>query len=265
MFSYRDLIQTFRALDLGAHSRVIVHASMDSFGPVAGGAETIAGALVSTCELVLAPSFTFSTMVTPSIGPADNAIEYGSGVEQNSTAVVFDPQMSTDSAMGVFAEKLRSHPKATRSNHPILSFTGVDADAALETQSVETPWAPIQWLADFDGDVLLLGVDHTHNISLHYAELKAGRRQFVRWALTRQGVVECPGFPGCAQGFQAIAPRLDGVARKTTLGEAVIEAIPVRDLVHIAIGWIREDPRALLCDQLGCERCAAVRASVRVP
>ena len=43
-----------------------------------------------------------------------------------------------------------------------------------------------------------------------------------------------------------------------------VELIPVRDLIHIAVGWIRQDPRALLCEQPGCSRCQAVRASVRV-
>ncbi len=32
-----------------------------------------------------------------------------------------------------------------------------------------------------------------------------GASNFIRWALTPKGVVECPGFPGCSAGFQAIA------------------------------------------------------------
>ena len=93
--------------------------------------------------------------------------------------------------------------------------------------------------------------------------MKAGRRQFVRWALTLDGVVECPGFPGCTAGFQQIASRLDGISRTLQLGESIIEVIPLRDMINIAVGWIHEDPRALLCDREGCPRCAAVRASVR--
>ena len=85
----------------------------------------------------------------------------------------------------------------------------------------------------------------------------------MRWALTEQGVVTCPQVPGCSDGFNAITARLEGVVRQAPLAGQEILAIPLRDLIHIAAGWIREDPRALLCDRSGCERCADVRQSVR--
>lgn len=265
MLSYRDFIRAFDELDLGSHSRVIVHASLTALGEVAGGAETIVGSLLSTCGTVIMPTFTYRTMITPPVGPSDNAIGYGSVDEENLMAEFYHPDMSADPAMGIVAETLRQHPKATRSAHPILSFTGVNTQEALHMQTLEEPLAPIGWLAEYDGDVLLLGVDHTANTSLHYAERQAGRKQFLRWALTPRGVVACPVYPGCADGFQAIVPRLDGVVRRVLLGQSMVEAIPLRDLIHIAVSWMHEDPRALLCDRLGCERCAATRASVRVP
>jgi aminoglycoside 3-N-acetyltransferase len=118
-------------------------------------------------------------------------------------------------------------------------------------------------MAEADADVLLIGTDHRRNVGLHHAERLAGRKQFVRWALTEQGVVTCPQVPGCSDGFNAITSRLEGVVRQAPLAGQEILAIPLRDLIHIAAGWIREDPRALLCDRSGCERCADVRQSVR--
>jgi hypothetical protein len=56
---------------------------------------------------------------------------------------------------------------------------------------------------------------------------------------------------------------LEGIIQRRSLGAGEVRLIPLRDLIHIAVGWVREDPRALLCDRLGCERCAAVRADVR--
>ena len=148
--------------------------------------------------------------------------------------------------------------------HPLYSFVGVNADEALQSQSIDEPLAPVGWLADFDGDVLLLGANHKDNVSLYYAEHVAGRKQFIRWALTPEGVVVCPNCPGCSEGFPAISDRLAGIVRRARLGTARVELIPVRDLIHIAVGWIRQDPRALLCEQPGCALCHAVRASVRV-
>ncbi len=264
MLTYRDFKAAFRELDLGLHSRVIVHASPQAFEPVAGGANSIVGALLSTIEIVLTPTFTTRTMVTPAVGPPDNAMNYGEALGLNSDAAFFTPDLPADPDMSEVAEIIRCQPEARRSSHPILSFAGLNVDEALDSQSIEDPFAPVAWMADFDGDVLLLGVDHTANVSLHHAEKTAGRAQFTRWALTPEGVVACPGFPGCPDGFQAIAPRLEAVVRRVKVGPSTIEAIPLRDMVNIAVGWIHEDPRALLCDRLGCPRCAATRASVRL-
>jgi aminoglycoside 3-N-acetyltransferase len=38
-------------------------------------------------------------------------------------------------------------------------------------------------LPEADGCVLLLGVHHTVNTSIHHAEIPAARKQFIRWAL----------------------------------------------------------------------------------
>lgn len=262
MLNYRDFVNAFRELGLGRGSRVIVHVSLSAFGGVGGGASTIIGALIATFETVVMPTFTYRTMIIPPMGPADNGMEYGSGQEQNLLAEIFQPDLPADQSMGVTAETLRKHPDVARSSHPILSFAGVNADLFLESQSLQEPLGIIKELAEGDGDVLLLGVDHSANTSLHYAEKLAGRRQFTRWALTPEGVVECPGFPGCSQGFDAISPRLTAVTREIQLGEGTIQAVPMRDLLHIAVGWIREDPQALLCERPSCERCTAVRDGV---
>jgi aminoglycoside 3-N-acetyltransferase len=107
-----------------------------------------------------------------------------------------------------------------------------------------------------------MGVDHTVDTSIHYAERLAGRKQFVRWALTTKGVVECPGFPGCSDGFQAVAPRLESVTHRVQAGPVEIQAVPLSDLVDTVRSLIAEDPLALLCSRERCERCDAVRATV---
>lgn len=262
MSSYREWIASLRQLGLGRHSRVLVHASLEALAPVAGGAETLVGALVATCETVVAPAFTLRTLVVPKVGPPDNGITYGTASSAESE--IFDVSMAADKEMGSLAEGLRRHPDSQRSSHPALSFAGVGAEAILESQTIDEPLAPIRALAEEDADVLLFGAGHRSNVSLHWAEHLAGRKQFLRCSLTPRGIVECPEFPGCPDGFEAIEPRLSGIVRSATLGEDHLHAIPLRDLIHIAAAWIRQDPRALLCDRVGCERCAAVRAAVRV-
>lgn len=260
MLTYRDFLSTLRKLDLG-DSPVIAHASLKSFGDVQGGAETMVGTLVSAFSSVIMPTFTYKTMIVPEVGPPDNGISYGSGRDTNRTAQFYRQDMPADRLMGVVPETLRKHPNAKRSNHPIYSFAGVNADAALKTQTLKNPFGPIEELLDSDGWVLLLGVDHTVNTSIHFAEQVAGRRQFVRWALTLQGVVECPHWPGCSHGFNQISARIDQFTRKLGGGKAIIQAIPLQKLVKTVAIMIEEDPLALLCFDIGCERCNAVRVA----
>lgn len=262
MVSYRDLIHILRDLGLESYSRVIVHASLTAFDHVSGGARSLIGALLETCETVIMPSFTYATMVVPPVGPVDNGLDYGSGNGNNLEANIFSLDLPADESLGPAPEVLRHHELARRSAHPILSFVGVNADEALGGQTAETPMAVIEWLADFDGDVLLIGEGHRRNFSLHYAEKLIGRKQFTRWALTRGGVVECPGMPGCSHGFQAIAPRLDRIARRDNLDGAPFELIPLRDLLNVATGWLREDPLAMLCSDDTCPCCTAIRRDV---
>lgn len=259
---YAHLVDAFEALGVPAGKPVIVHASLSALGKVRGGAATVVGALLAAFPAVLMPTFTYKTMLTPEDGPPNNGIAYGTGFDQNRLAAFYHPDMPADPLMGVVAETLRRHRQARRSGHPILSFAGVGVEAALRAQTLREPLAPIRVLTEQQGWVLLLGVDHTVNTSIHYGERLAGRRQFVRWALTPAGVVECPGFPGCSLGFQALAPHVADLARQTAVGAATVQAFPLPELVARVRALVERDPLALLCERKDCPRCNAVRQSV---
>ena len=261
MLTFRDFSAAFRKLEIDHSQPIIAHASLSAFGEVHGGAETLLGALMMGFNTLIMPVFTYKTMVPPEVGPPDNGMRYGSGRDGNLMAEIFRPEMPADKMMGSIPEILRRHPKAQRSSHPILSFTGVNAGQVLEAQSLQEPLNPIGKLVEEQGWVLLLGVDHSVNTGIHYAEKLAGRKQFVRWALTPEGVVECPGWPGCSLGFQAIAPRREETTRRVEVGAAQIQAVPLASLMEAVCALIAEDPRALLCGREDCERCQAVRQS----
>lgn len=263
MLTYRQFVNALKEIGLDSHSRVIAHSGSSAPTKVSGGAETIVGALAATCGGVMMPAFTQRTTIIPPFGPLDNALEYGSEPDGNQEAEIYNPGLPVDSELGEVSEVMRGLPQVRRSNHPILSFVGANLEEALLSQTIEEPFAPIGWLADFDGDVLLIDTDHRSNVSLHSAERLAGRRSFIRWALTEEGVVECRNMPGCPDGFDAIRSRLEGISHAAEYEGLRLEVVPVRDLVNVAVGWIHEDPRALLCDRPFCPRCAAVRTSVR--
>lgn len=236
---------------------VIAHASLRAFGSV--DAETMLSALLDSTRGLIMPTFTYNTMLNPEVGPPQNGITYGSQTDLNKLAEPFHPDMPADKMMGVLPEILRKHPKAKRSSHPIQSFAGINADAIINSQTVFEPLAPIAALAEKDGWVLLLGVDHTVNTSIHYAEKLAGRMQFIRWAIAGDRVVECGGFPGDSDGFNAIAIDVEKYTRRVEINGAMVQAIHLKSLINAVVQKITANPFALLCTRDDCERCNAVR------
>ncbi len=261
MVSFRDIVTGLRQLNLGHERPVIAHASLSAFGDVRGGADTILGALLMTVDSLMMPTFTYKTMLIPETGPDNNGIVYGSGKERNRMAEFSKPDMPADVMMGIIAETLRKHEGTRRSNHPILSFAGINVERALNAQTIAEPLAPIGVLEEQDGWVVMIGVDQTTNTSIHYAERLVGRKRFLRWALTRDGVLACPGFPGCSLGFQEAEPLLKGITRKVQIGRAEVRAVRLQPMIEILSGYLHDDPLALLCDDPDCERCNAVRHS----
>jgi aminoglycoside 3-N-acetyltransferase len=173
--------------------------------------------------------------------------------------------MPVDRLIGAVPDALRQHPQAKRSMHPILSFSGANAAKILDAQTLDFPLAPIEALAEADGWIVLLGVNHRTNTSIHLAEYRAGRKTFQRWALTREGVTACPNFPPCSDGFQAIEPLVEPITKKRLVGDAWVRALPLRGLLEIGEAEIYKNPLALLCEREGCPRCDAIRAELAVP
>jgi aminoglycoside 3-N-acetyltransferase len=261
--TFTDLRMALFRLGL-SHTPVIAHASLKAFGEVVGGAETLVRATLDSVWALIMPVFTYKTMITPEVGPPNNGLVYGGGRDQNRMAEPFTPDLPADKQMGQAAESLRRLPRARRTSHPILSFSGIYAEKFLAAQSLAEPLGAIGALAEAEGWVLLLGVDHTVNTSIHYAERLAGRRHFVRWAILRDRIVECPGFPGDSAGFDLIAADLVNDTRRVKIGQGVVQAFPVRALIQSVVARIKADPLSLLCLRQDCLRCNAVRESALI-
>jgi aminoglycoside 3-N-acetyltransferase len=262
-FGYRDILLALRRIGLEGDSQIVVIGPALVPESLRGGISALTAALLASCKTVLAPAFTYQTMVYPAEGPADNAVDYPAASAASVEADFFRPSLRASPLLGPLPEAIRRTEGAARSDHPILSFAGIGAAELLAAQTVADPFAPIDALAKAGGDVVILGADPPANIALHLAEQRAGRMRFVRWGLTPQGVVECPAFPGCSRGFSAIDPKLAGVEQAGKIGSFPIARIPLRDLINIAAGWIRSDPQALLCANPECPFCSAVRRSIQ--
>ncbi|HOW91151.1 MAG TPA: AAC(3) family N-acetyltransferase [Anaerolineaceae bacterium] len=257
--SFRDLISSLTALRLLSHVPVIAHVDLSCLDEIDGGGESVLRGLLHMIDTLMMPVFTRRTMIIPAAGPENNGIVYNSRHSVQHQSEFFDPNMPSDPDMGEVAELLRVEPGALRSNHPILSFTSIGVDAALRAQTLSDPLAPLRVLAELEGWVLLAGADHTRNFSLHVAEQMAGRKTFVRWALTPDRIVELPNMPGCSRGFNRFAPVAERITRQARVGEFVLTAIPLRPMLNLAYDMIMADPNALLCDDAGCLMCNSIR------
>jgi len=254
----------FQSLPSRGHP-VIAHASYKSLGAVDGGPQAVIDALLDVSSGLMMPAFTYDTMVSPLAGPPNNATAYSEEPRDLTTdtgPVAFRPDLPSDPDMGIVAETLRRQPDAKRSLHPILSFSGVNVEFALDRQTIFDPFAPIAAFAEQNGWVMLIGVGHQVNTSIHYAEKLAGRKQFVRWALMPKRVVECPGFPGDSFGFDAIREHLKNDVDIMQVGAATVEVMPLNRLIEKAKMLIEQEPLALLCQRPNCVRCQAVRDSL---
>jgi len=263
METFRSIRNSLKNLKIDPAKPIIFHATLSSLGEVQGGPETVLGALLTVSDIVMSPAFTYGTMLIPETGPENNGLKYGENSDSNQTAEFFNMDMPVDNTIGILAETLRQHPKSDgRSTHPILSFTGINVSPALENQSVSDPLAPLEWLYQQNGYVVLIGTDHTANTSIHYAEKLAGLQQFTRWALTATGVMECPGFPGCSRGFDKAEPVLRDITREVRVGNARVRSLPIQRMVAKLVDILQENPLALLCEDHECLICNDVRKAI---
>lgn len=255
------------ALGLDGSSAVIVHSSLSSFGRVEGRALTVCRALMATCGTVLMPAFTWgATNVCPPPGPsrplnaAEPAPSWEAFDETLAQAAPFSEDLAIDKGIGLIPETMRRELSCLRSKHPKVSFiaAGRHAEKLVGAQRLDHPLGPIEALAELDGDVLLLGVGHSRNTTIHLAEQRLGRSRFYRYAKIAPGAwVELPNLPGCSEGFDAIESHLAGATQEAVIGECHAHRIPVADVLEVAERLIVADPGALLCDREGCGRCEA--------
>ena len=169
-----QLASDFRELGVAPGDTVMLHASVRSVGPVAGGPDVI--------HLALKDALTESGTLFMYAGCPQFIDEVGRGTlsPEEETEVVeklpaFDPQTSrSDRSNGALVEMLRTWP-GTKFNSHVARFIawGAKADYLLEP----TPWlypygrgSIFERFVELDGKILLLGSDHDRVTFLHYAE-----------------------------------------------------------------------------------------------
>ena len=123
---------------------------------------------------------------------------------------------------GALTEVFRRRSEALRSDHPTYSVAAIGADAAEVLDGHARAGAtgvdsPLGRLAAAGGLVLLLGVGHTANTSVHVGEFAAGAHIPFDPDWPTHGADR---FPGCSRAFGALERPLRDAARSVTAGSA---------------------------------------------
>ncbi len=174
-----SLAANLAALGVEPGMVLVVHSSLKSLGWVNGGPVAVILAL----EQVLGPEGTL-VMPTHSGDLSDPANWVAPPVPESwwetirATMPAYDPTLTPTYYMGVIPETFRKQEGVMRSEHPTASFAvwGKHTHQIVEDQEL-VPFfgerSPLARVYDLDGKVLLLGVGHGNNTSLHIAEGRA--------------------------------------------------------------------------------------------
>jgi aminoglycoside 3-N-acetyltransferase len=256
-------IESLRAdlLELGLRPGMVVlaHSSLSALGWVSGGPVAVILAL----ELALGRE---GTLVMPTFTGdlSDPANWRNPPVPEawweiiRDTMPAYDPDATPTRGMGAVPEAFRRLRRVRRSGHPQTSFAarGPLADAITANHAIDFGMgdgSPLARLYDVGAWVLLLGVGHANNTSLHLAEFRAtypgkrevrcgspvlvnGRRE---WVTIHDIDYDDEDFPTIGEAFE----RETGAARIGRVGQGTARLMPQRALVDFGVLWMEGNRR----------------------
>jgi len=174
------------ALGITSGMTLLVHSSLSALGWVCGGPVAVILAL----EEIIGPTGTLvmpthSNDFEPSLWQNPPVPSAWWKIIQQETPV-YSPDITPTRGMGVIPECFRKQTGVLRSSHSQYSFAawGAQASTIIERHALGFGLgenSPLARLYDLDGSILLLGVGHSNNTSLHLAEYRVeyGGKQFI--------------------------------------------------------------------------------------
>ena len=247
------IVEDLRHLGVSTGDTLIVHSSLSAIGYVIGGAHTVVNALLES----IGPTGTLtmpghsgalsepSYWKNPPVPPTWWSIE-------RATMPAFDLNLTPLREMGVIPETFQRLPGVKRSNHPRTSHLAYGPLAGFITDGHALSdglgeQSPLARLYESDAKVLLLGVPHSNNTSLHLAEYRAawpsksrktqgspilvnGRREWVTYDEVETS----------ADDFDLIGTELAANQLQTSglVGRATAQLMRQRAIVDFAVDWI---------------------------
>lgn len=253
VLSRAEVTDQLRALGVEQGGVLLVHTSFRATRPVEGGPL----GLIEALRDAVGPQ---GTVAMPSWTGSDDE--------------PFDPMTTPASSdLGIVADTFWRLPGVLRSNHP-FAFAAAGPEAPRITSDPlplppHIPESPVGRIHDLGGQVLLLGVGHDADTTLHLAEVLAA----VPYQLSKHCTVLRDGRPvqvqyaendHCCERF-ALADqwlRSRGLQSEGPVGHAHARLARARDIVAVAREQLAHDPLVFLHEpSAGCAECDAARGS----
>lgn len=253
-FSRSEVADQLRALGVRPGGVLLVHTSFRAVRPIEDGPL----GLIDALRTALGPE---GTLVMPCWTGDDE--------------VPFDPATTPAAEdLGATADLFWRRPGVVRSDHlQAFAAIGPRAEAIVKTPlplPPHVPDSPVGRVHDLDGQVLLLGVGHDADTSLHLAELLAK----VPYGIPRHCMVVQGGKhvrvdylenDHCCRRF-ALADdwlRARGLQAEGPVGHGTARLTRARDIVGLAVKAMRRQPTIFLHGpEEGCSECDEARRSI---
>ena len=247
-----ELTQQLLALGVRPGSVLLVHCSFSRVKPVEGGP----AGLIEALRAALGPT---GTLVMPSMTDEDDQ--------------PFDPVRTACSGMGVVANTFWQMPGVLRSDNPhAFAAAGPQAASITAPHPLDVPHgldSPVGRVYELDGQVLLLGVGHDANTTIHLAEYLAGVRYRRKKHLTlnqdgKRVRFDYAEIDHCCQNFQRVDAWLEakGLQKKGTIGNAEARLMRAQDVAAVVLERLCQDETVFLHPFGVDEECDEARFSL---
>jgi aminoglycoside N3'-acetyltransferase/GrpB-like predicted nucleotidyltransferase (UPF0157 family) len=247
-----ELTAELEGLGVTAGGVLLVHTSFSRIGPIEDGPL----GLIRALQAALGPH---GTLVMPSMSDDDDH--------------PFDRGATPCLGMGVVADTFWRLPGVLRSNSPhAFAAIGPEAIRIAADHPLDMPHgldSPVGRVYDHDGQVLLLGVGHDANTTIHLAEALAG----VRYRRPKSVTILEGGKPTlyhygeidhCCAKFNLVDQWLDadGRQRRGQVGYGEARIARSRDVVATVGARLRENETVFLHEPGVDSQCDEARASL---
>jgi aminoglycoside 3-N-acetyltransferase len=251
-----SLKRDFEALGVNPGAIIIVHSSLSKIGWTVGGPVSVIRALMQTITpegTLIMPTFSSGNSEPSKWKNPPVPESWWDTIRKEMPA--FESKITPTRGMGTIVETFRTWPNVLRSNHPMSSFAAWGKNAKVITENHELTrdlgeGSPISRLYELDAQILLIGVSHENNSSIHLAEYRSdfpGKRynntgcamsvnNQTKWVEWEELYLDSDDFEQLGTDFES---KINYEPGKIGLAESRL--ISLRDIVDFGVEWLKKN------------------------